>query len=158
MPAPQPGDHVDDFTLPDQDNLPVTLSNFLGKPVVLFFFPKADTPGCTVEACGFRDQFARLESAGAVVLGISRDTPKAQRKFKDTYGLPYTLLADQNQELIKRFDLLKQKTMYGKPVTGVERTTYVLGSDGRLLRTFANVKPQGHAEEVLALLHQQKAS
>ena len=153
MPAPQPGDLVEDFTLPDQDDLPVTLSNFLGKPVVLFFFPKADTPGCTVEACGFRDQFAALEAAGAVVLGISRDTVKAQKRFKDKFDLPYTLLADKDQEVIKRFDLLKQKTMYGKPVTGVERTTYVIGSDGRLLHSFANVKPQGHAEEVLALLH-----
>ena len=158
MPAPQVGDPVGDFTLPDQDGLPVTLSNFLGKPVVLFFFPKADTPGCTVEACGFRDQFAQLESAGAVVLGVSRDTPGAQKKFKDKFELPYTLLADKDQEIIKRFDLLKQKTMYGKPVTGVERTTYVIASDGRLLHTFANVKPQGHAEEVLALLNQQKSS
>ena len=153
MPAPQPGELVQDFTLPDQDGLPVTLSGFLGKPVVLFFYPKADTPGCTVEACGFRDQFEQLESAGAVVLGISRDTPKAQKKFKDKFDLPYTLLADSDQEIIKRFDLLKQKTMYGKPVTGVERTTYVIASDGRLLHTFANVKPQGHAEEVLALLN-----
>ena len=158
MPAPHVGEPVEDFTLPDQDGLPVTLSNFLGKPVVLFFFPKADTPGCTIEACGFRDQFAQLEQAGAVVLGISRDTPKAQAKFKAKYELPYTLLADKDQEIIQRFDLLKHKTMYGKPVTGVERTTYVIGSDGRLLHTFANVKPQGHAEEVLALLNQQKAS
>ena len=152
MPAPHPGELVADFTLPDQDGLPVTLSNFLGKPVVLFFFPRADTPGCTVEACGFRDQFAQLESAGAVVFGVSRDTASAQKKFKAKYDLPYTLLADKDQELIQRFDLLKQKTMYGKPVTGVERTTYVIGADGRLLHTFANVKPQGHAEEVLALL------
>ena len=153
MPAPQPGEIVEDFTLPDQDNLPVTLSNFLGKPIVLFFYPKADTPGCTIEACGFRDQFAQLQSAGAVVFGISRDTPKAQKKFKDKFDLPYTLLADNDQEIIKRYELLKQKTMYGKPVTGVERTTYVIGSDGRLLHTFANVKPQGHADEVLALLN-----
>lgn len=158
MPAPQVGEPVEDFTLPDQDGLAVTLSNFLGKPVVLFFFPKADTPGCTVEACGFRDQFAQLETAGATVLGISRDTPRAQKKFKDKYDLPYTLLADGDQEIIKRFDLLKQKSMYGKPVTGVERTTYLIGSDGTLLHAFSNVKPQGHAEEVLALLNAQKAS
>ncbi len=161
MPAPQVGDLVEDFTLPDQDGLAVTLSHFLGKPVILFFYPKADTPGCTVEACGFRDlfaQFAQLDGAGAVVLGISRDKPAAQKKFKLKFDLPYTLLADKDQEVIKRFDLLKQKSMYGKSVTAVERTTYVLGSDGRLLHTFANVKPQGHAEEVLALLQQQKAS
>lgn len=152
MPAPQVGEPVEDFTLPDQDGLNVTLSGFLGKPVVLFFFPKADTPGCTIEACGFRDQFAQIEAAGAVVLGISRDTPGAQKKFKDKYDLPYTLLADKNQDVIKQFDLLKQGTMYGKPVTKVERTTYVIGSDGRLLHVFPNVKPEGHAEEVLALL------
>src|SRR5579875_1763315 len=157
MPAPKPGELVEDFTLPDQDGTPVTLTDFAGKPVVLFFYPKADTPGCTIEACGFRDQFAKLEKAGAVVLGISRDTVKAQRKFKDKFELPYTLLADKDQEIIKRFDLLKQKTMYGKPVTGVERTTYVIGSDGRLLHTFSDVKPAGHAEEVLALLQAQKA-
>ena len=152
MPAPLPGELVEDFTLPDQDGAAVTLSSLLGKPVVLFFYPRADTPGCTVEACGFRDQFAQLETAGAVVLGISRDTVKAQKKFKDKYALPYTLLADADQEIVKRFDLLKQKTMYGKPVAGVERTTFLIGSDGRLLHSFANVKPQGHAEEVLALL------
>ena len=156
MPAPQIGDFVEDLTLPDQDGLPVTLSNFLGKPVVLFFFPKADTPGCTVEACGFRDQFAEISEAGAVVFGISRDNAKAQKKFKDKFNLPYTLLADADQEIIKRFDLLKQKMMYGKPVTGVERTTYLIGSDGRLLHVFANVKPQGHAEELLARLRSEQ--
>ena len=152
MPAPNVGELVEDFTLPDQDGLPVTLSNFVGKPVVLFFYPKADTPGCTIEACGFRDQFAELEAAGAVVLGISRDTPKAQKKFKDKYNLPYTLLADADQEILKRFDLIKQGSMYGKPVTKVERTTYVIAPDGRLLHIFSNVKPEGHAHEVLALL------
>lgn len=152
MPAPEVGQIVEDFTLPDQDGAPVRLSDFLGKPVVLFFYPRADTPGCTVEACGFRDQFAQLEEAGAAVLGISRDTVKAQKKFKTKFDLQYTLLADADQEIVERFDLLKQKTMYGKPVTGVERTTYVIGADGRLLHAFANVKPQGHAEEVLALL------
>ena len=153
MPAPEIGQLVEDFTLPDQDGAPVTLSDFLGKPVVLFFYPRADTPGCTVEACGFRDQFAQLEAAGAAVLGISRDTVGAQKKFKTKFDLQYTLLADADQEIVKRFGLLKQKTMYGKPVTGVERTTYVIGSDGRLVHAFENVKPQGHAEEVLALLH-----
>ena len=154
MSSPEVGQLVEDFTLPDEDGAPVTLSGFLGKPVVLFFYPRADTPGCTVEACGFRDQFAQLEEAGAAVLGISRDTVKAQKKFKTKFDLQYTLLADADQEIVKRFGLLKQKTMYGKPVTGVERTTYVIGSDGRLVHVFENVKPQGHAEEVLALLRQ----
>lgn len=157
MAAPHVGEPVEDFTLPDQDGAEVTLSTFLGTPVVLFFYPRADTPGCTVEACGFRDQFAALEAAGVAVLGVSRDTVRAQKKFKDKYELPYTLLADKDQVLIERWGLLKQKTMYGKPVTGVERTTYVIGADGRLLHVFAQVKPQGHAEEVLALLQAQKA-
>ena len=150
---PSPGDLVEDFTLPDQDGQPVSLSQFAGKPVVLFFYPKADTPGCTVEACGFRDHFAKLQAAGVVVLGISRDTVRAQKKFKEKYELPYTLLADADQSLVNRFDLVKQKTRYGKPVTGVERTTFVIGPDQRLVHTFSKVKPEGHAEEVLAMLN-----
>ena len=148
----QPGDLVEDFTLPDQDGNPITLSQFKGSPVILFFYPRADTPGCTIEACGFRDQFAKLKKGGAVVLGISRDTVKAQKKFAEKYDIQYPLLADEDMVLIKRFDLLKDKTMYGKPVTGVERTTYVIGPDQKLLHIFPNVKPEGHAEEVLALL------
>ena len=154
MPAPQVGDPID-FTLPDQDGNPVSLSSFHGKTVVLFFYPKADTPGCTVEACEFRDnfpKFSKLQDTGAVILGISRDTPKSQKKFKDKFNLPYTLLADADQEIVKRFDLVKPKTMYGKLVSGVERTTYVIGADGKLLHLFSKVKPEGHAEEVLALL------
>jgi peroxiredoxin Q/BCP len=146
------GDVVDDFTLPDQDGNSVSLSQFAGKPVVLFFYPRADTPGCTIEACGFRDHFAKLKKAGVVVLGVSRDTVKAQKKFSDKYDLKYPLLADSEMELIKRFDLLKEKKMYGKPVTGVERTTYLIGPDQKLIHEFKNVKPEGHAEEVLALL------
>ena len=151
----QPGDKVEDFTLPNQDGYPVTLSSFHGKTVVLFFYPKADTPGCTIEACEFRDnfpQFSELQNQGVVILGISRDTPKAQKKFKDKFNLPYTLLADADQEIVKRFDLVKPKTMYGKLVSGVERTTYIIGPDQRLLHVFNKVKPEGHAEEVLAFL------
>jgi peroxiredoxin Q/BCP len=148
----QPGDLVEDFTLPDQDGNPVTLSQFAGSPVVLFFYPRADTPGCTIEACGFRDHFAKLKKAGVVVLGISRDTVKAQKKFADKYEIKYPLLADSEMELIKRFDLLRNKTMYGKPVTGVDRTTYLIGPDQKLIHEFKNVKPEGHAEEVFALL------
>ena len=148
----QPGDLIEDFTLPDQDGNPVTLSQFAGSPVILFFYPRADTPGCTIEACGFRDHFAKLKKAGVVVLGISRDTVKAQKKFATKYDLNYPLLADDEMVLIKRFDLLKNKTMYGKPVTGVARTTYLIGPDRKLIHVFENVKPEGHAEEVLALL------
>jgi thioredoxin-dependent peroxiredoxin len=152
----QVNDLVEDFTLKNQDGEDVSLSQFAAQPVVLFFYPRADTPGCTIEACGFRDTFEKLQAAGAVVLGISRDTVKAQKKFQEKYSLPYTLLADPDMVLIKRYDLLKNKTMYGKPVTGVERTTLVIspdtGSGQRLLHVYAKVKPEGHADEVLALL------
>jgi peroxiredoxin Q/BCP len=148
----QPGDLVEDITLPDQDGNPVTLSSFAGKPVVLFFYPKADTPGCTIEACGFRDHFKKLQNAGVVVLGISRDTVKAQKKFQEKYDLPYPLLADADQTICKRFGVIKEKSMYGKKVTGIERTTYVIGPDRKLIHEFNKVKPEGHAEEVLALL------
>ncbi len=154
------GSPVEDFTLEDQDGVAVSLSQFKTQPLVLFFYPRADTPGCTIEACGFRDSFGKLQAAGAVVLGISRDTVKAQKKFQQKYELPYRLLADPEMVLIKRYDLLKEKTMYGKPVTGVERTTLVIGPDRgegqRLLHIYSKVKPEGHAEEVLALLEQAK--
>ena len=148
----QPGDVVENFTLPDQDGNTVNLTDFAGSPVVLFFYPKADTPGCTIEACGFRDHFAKLKKAGVIVLGISRDSVRAQKKFADKYDLNYPLLADSEMELIKRFDLLRNKTMYGKPVTGVDRTTFLIGPDRKLIHVFQNVKPEGHAEEVLELL------
>src|SRR5579871_5889811 len=125
----KPGDKVENFTLQNQDDKEVSLTDFKGKPVVLFFYPRADTPGCTIESCGFRDAFEKFQKAGIVVLGISRDTVKDQKKFKDKYDLPYDLLADPKMVLIKRFGLLRDKTMYGKPVTGVARTTYLIGPD-----------------------------
>ncbi len=150
----QIGDPVEDFTLPDQDGNPVSLSSFRGKPVVLFFYPKADTPGCTTEACEFRDIFPSFSKIGseAVVLGISRDTPKAQAKFKARYNLPFTLLADADQTVVNRFGLVKPKMMYGKQVTGVERTTYLIDAEGKLAHIWEKVRPEGHAEQVLATL------
>jgi thioredoxin-dependent peroxiredoxin len=143
---------VADFTLQDDEEKTVHLSDFAGKPVVLFFYPKADTPGCTIEACGFRDQFKKIQDTGAVVLGISRDTPKAQKKFREKYDLPYPLLADVDEIVCKQFDVLKEKNMYGKMVMGIERTTFLIGPDQRLLKVFPKVKPEGHAEEVLETL------
>jgi peroxiredoxin Q/BCP len=145
-------DKVANFSLQDQNGKTIQLTDFSGKPVVLFFYPKADTPGCTIEACGFRDTFAKLQKSGAVVLGISRDTPKAQKKFQEKYDLPYTLLADVDEAVCKQFDVLREKNMYGKKVMGIERTTFLIGPDQRLLRIFPKVKPEGHAEEVLAAL------
>jgi thioredoxin-dependent peroxiredoxin len=145
-------DKVNDFALLDDQEQTVHLSDFAGKPVVLFFFPRADTPGCTIEACGFRDQFEKIRKTGAVVLGISRDTPRAQRKFREKYDLPYPLLADVDETVCKQFGVLKEKNMYGKMVMGIERTTFVIGPDQRLLQVFPKVKPEGHAEEVLEAL------
>jgi peroxiredoxin Q/BCP len=157
MPAPQANDPIEDFTLQNQDGKTVHLSDYKKTPVVLFFYPRADTPGCTIESCGFRDAFTKFQKAGITVLGISRDTVKDQKKFKDKYDLPYDLIADPDMELINRFDLVKPKNMYGKLVKGVKRTTYLIApadaqGKQRLIHTFEEVKPEGHAEEVLALL------
>ena len=155
----QAHDVVEDFTLQDQDGKPVTLSQFKDKPVDLFFYPRADTPGCTIEACGFRDSFDKLQAAGAVVLGISRDKVKDQKKFVDKYSLNYPVLADPDETICNYFGVLKPKNMYGKLVKGVERTTFLIApadSDGeqKILHVFEKVKPEGHADEVLAMLRQ----
>src|SRR3954454_5610598 len=147
---------VADFSLQTDENKTVSLSDYAGKPVVLFFYPRADTPGCTIEACGFRDAFTKLQAAGAVVLGISRDTPQAQAKFRAKYDLPYTLLADVDEKVCNQFGVLKEKIMYGKTVMGIERTTFLIGPDRTLLHVFPKVKPEGHAEEVLAIVKAQK--
>lgn len=143
---------VADFTLLTDEEKAASLSDYAGQPVILFFYPRANTPGCTIEACGFRDTFKKLQEAGVVVLGISRDTPKAQAKFRAKYDLPYTLLADVDEKACNQFGVLKEKSMYGKKVWGIERTTFVIGPDQTLLHIFSKVTPAGHAEEVLALL------
>jgi len=121
-----------------------------GKKVVLFFYPKASTPGCTVEACEFRDSFKKFENKGVVVLGISKDTPKAQTTFKDNQRLPYTLLCDVDKKVVEAYGVWKEKNMYGKKVMGIERTTFVIDERGKIEKVFSKVKPAGHAAEVLA--------
>ena len=153
----QVNDIVENFTLQDQDGHYVSLSDFASSPVVLFFYPRADTPGCTIEACGFRDTFEKLKAAGAIVLGISRDTVKAQKKFEEKYDLNYPLLADPEETVCRYFGVIKPKNMYGKLVSGIERTTFVIApadkeAHQRLLHVFEKVKPEGHAAEVLALI------
>ena len=143
---------VADFSLQTDESKTIRLKDYAGSPVVLFFYPRADTPGCTIEACGFRDVFKKIQAAGAIVLGISRDTPAAQKKFKEKYNLTYTLLADVDETVCKQFGVLKEKNMYGKKVMGIERTTFLIGPDRKLLKIFPKVKPEGHAEEVLAVL------
>ena len=149
-----PGAKAPNFSLPRDGGASVSLADFAGQNLVLYFYPRADTPGCTIEACGFRDTFTKLQAAGAVVLGISRDSPKAQAKFRAKYDLPYTLLADVDEKVCNLFGVLKEKNMYGKKVWGIERTTFVIGPDQTLLHIFPKVTPEGHAEQVLALIEE----
>jgi thioredoxin-dependent peroxiredoxin len=144
----QIGDVID-FEALDQNGAPVKLSDFRGRPVVLFIYPRADTPGCTVEACEFRDVYSDLKAAGAVLLGLSRDPAKAQKKFADKFELPYTLLADPDMKILNEFGLVGQGSMYGKPVTKIQRSTFLLDKDGRLAAEFRKVKPEGHAAEMV---------
>lgn len=128
------------------------LEEVRGRKVVLFFYPKASTPGCTVEACEFRDTFKKFEKKGVVLLGISKDSPKAQTNFKEKQGLPFTLLCDEDKKVAGAYGVWKEKNMYGKKVMGIERTTFVIDERGKIQKIFSKVKPAGHADEVLAAL------
>ena len=148
----QPGDDAPDFTLPDQHGNPVTLSELRGKTVVVYFYPKADTPGCTTQACGIRDRRPEYDHAGAVVLGVSPDPVKAVAKFDDKYGLGFTLLADADHEVAEAYGVWVEKSMYGKTYFGNERTTFVVDPSGRVSKVLRKVKPAEHDELVLAAL------
>lgn len=150
--ALQPGDEAPDFTLHNQDDEPVTLSELQRKNVVVYFYPKADTPGCTTQACGIRDRRAEYEDANAVVLGISPDPVKALAKFAEKYGLPFTLLADEGHKVAEQYGVWVEKNMYGRKYMGNERTTFLVGPDGRITHVFGKVKPAEHDEQVLAAL------
>ena len=145
-------DKAPEFTLPDQNGEDVSLKDFRGRNVVLYFYPRADTPGCTIEACEFRDSYKKLQKTGAVLLGISPDTPKAQKKFEEKFSLPFTLLGDAEKKVANAYGVMKEKNMYGRKVMGVARTTFLIGPDGKIKHIFRNVKAEGHAEEVLAQL------
>ena len=146
-------DKAPEFTARDQNGETVSLRNFHGKWVVLYFYPRADTPGCTIEACSFRDSFRRIEKTGAVVLGVSPDEPGAQKKFEEKYNLPFTLIADADKKICKAYGVIEEKNMYGKKVMGVARTTFVIGPDGKIKHVFRRVKPEGHADQVLDYLN-----
>ena len=145
-------DKAPEFTLPDQNGEEVALKDFRGKYVVLYFYPRADTPGCTIEACEFRDSYRKIQNTGAVILGISPDQPKAQKKFEEKYKLPFILLGDADKKVGNAYGVIQEKNMYGKKVMGVARTTFIIGPDGKIKHIFSKVKPEGHAEEVLAYL------
>jgi thioredoxin-dependent peroxiredoxin len=149
-------DKAPDFTLQDENGKEISLKDLRGQTVVLYFYPRADTPGCTVEACSFRDTFKQMQKTGAVLLGVSPDTSKAQKKFQDKFKLPFSLLADADKKVADAFGVLQEKNMYGKKVMGIVRTTFIIGPDGKIQHIFSRVKPEGHAEEVLAYLKESK--
>jgi peroxiredoxin Q/BCP len=145
-------DKAPEFTLQDENGKEVSLKGLRGKVVVLYFYPRADTPGCTVEACEFRDTYKQMQKTGAVLLGISPDTPQAQKKFQEKFKLPFSLLADADKKVADAFGVLQMKNMYGKKIMGIVRTTFIIGPDGRIQHIFPKVKAEGHAGEVLAYL------
>ena len=152
MPQPSPGTPAPDIELRTDRDEPFRLSSLRGKNVVLYFYPKADTPGCTKEACAFRDDSPKLEAANTVVVGVSPDKPGAQARFKEKFGLPFTLLADVEHKAAEAYGVWVQKSMYGKKYMGVERATFIIGPDGNIKKVFPKVKVEGHAAEVLAAL------
>jgi peroxiredoxin Q/BCP len=145
-------DKAPEFTLPDQNGENISLKDLRGKYVVLYFYPRADTPGCTIEACEFRDTYSKIKKTGAVLLGISPDTPKAQKKFEEKFSLPFQLLGDADKKIANSYGVMQEKNMYGKKVMGVARTTFIIGPDGKIKHIFKKVKAEGHAEEVLEYL------
>ncbi len=146
------GDRAPDFELPDQDGHPVRLSDLRGQPVVVYFYPKADTPGCTTQACGVRDHRADYAKAGAVVLGISPDPVAKVKKFHDNEGLNFALLADEGHRVADAYGVWAEKSMYGKTYFGNERTTFVLDPEGRVSKVLRKVKPAEHDGLVLEAL------
>jgi len=146
------GDKAPDFTLPDQNGDPVSLSGLRGRPVVLYFYPKADTPGCTVQACGVRDHHADYEQAGAVVLGVSADPIKRIANFAGKYTLGFPLPSDEDHAVAEASGVWVEKSMYGRTYMGMERTTFVISPEGVVTEVFRKVKPAEHDELVLASL------
>jgi thioredoxin-dependent peroxiredoxin len=149
------GDKAPEFSLPDEAGTTVSLKSLKGTPVVLYFYPKDDTPGCTKEACDFRDSKQRLRKAGAVVLGVSLDGAESHKKFIAKFDLPFSLLCDEDASVSKAYGVYKQKNMYGKKYWGIERSTFVIDGRGVITALFRKVKVDGHVDEVLAVLKKQ---
>ena len=146
-----------DFSLQDENGAQRRLSDYRGKAVVLYFYPKDDTPGCTTEACAFRDDYSAYSDAGVVILGVSPDNPKSHLKFKQKYHLPFTLLADIDHKVCDLYGVWGLKKAMGREYYGVLRTTFLIGPEGKILKVFEGVKPDGHSVEVLAALKQETA-
>lgn len=146
------GTKAPSFSLPDQDGNVHTLEDYRGKKVVLYFYPKDNTPGCTKQACGFAQLYPQFTEKGAVVLGVSKDTVGSHKKFAEKYGLPFTILSDTEKEVIQAYDVWKEKTMYGKKVFGVVRTTYLIDEEGTIIKAFGKVKAAENPEQMLETL------
>ena len=146
------GSKAPDFTVLTDAGEKLKLSSLKGKKVVLYFYPKADTPGCTKQACGFRDEMPSFAGADAVILGVSPDPVKAVAKFKEKYALPFNLLADEDHAVAEKYGVWAEKSMYGKTYMGVARTTFIISPEGKITHIFPKVKVEGHSAEVLAAL------
>jgi len=151
------GDKAPNFTLPDQQGQEHTLSAYTGSPVVLYFYPKDHTSGCTTQACGFRDDYSAYEQAGVTILGVSPDSPKTHTNFITKHDLPFTLLADTEREVLKLYGAWGLKKMYGREYEGVLRTTFLIGADGKIAKIYEKVKPAAHSAEILADLKEMEA-
>jgi len=148
MPTLAPGDLAPDFTLPDPDGTPVSLADYRGRKVVLYAYPAASTPGCTTQACDFRDNIASLQGAGYQVLGLSPDAPEKQRRFRDEQNVPFPLLCDPGREVLEAYGAYGEKKLYGKTVTGVIRSTFVIDEQGHIEKAMYNVKATGHVAKL----------
>jgi thioredoxin-dependent peroxiredoxin len=146
------GSPAPSFALPSDTGETVSLESLRGRPVVLYFYPRDDTPGCTAQACGIRDAWGEFERSGAVVLGVSPDSPKKHLKFREKYGLPFTLLADEDHAVAEAYGTWVEKTFAGKKYMGVERSTFIIDADGTLAAVMRKVNPAEHADDVLAAL------
>lgn len=152
MATPKVGDKAPEFTLPTGSGEKFSLKDLKGKKVVLYFYPKDDTSGCTKEACSFRDNIKVIQKKGAVVIGASIDSVQSHQKFASKYDLPFTLVSDEEKVLVKKYGVWKEKSMYGRKYMGIERTTFVIDEKGVITHIFPKVKVDGHTEEILALL------
>ncbi len=148
----KPGDKAPAFSLPTASGDTVSLKDFKGKKVILYFYPKDDTSGCTKEACSFRDNISVIKKKGAVVIGVSIDSVESHKKFADKYDLPFTLISDAEKKMVTTYGVWKEKSMYGRKYMGIERTTFLIDEKGIISHIFPKVKVDGHTEEILALL------
>ena len=146
------GTKAPDFSLPDQNGKIHSLSEYKGQRVILYFYPKDNTSGCTKQACGFAERYPQFREKGAVILGINRDTVASHKKFEEKYGLPFTLLSDTSLDVLKKYDVWKEKTNYGKVTMGIVRTTYLIDEDGVIIRSMDKVKAAENPQEMLELI------